>query len=191
MTPDFISSYHATLTTALRAHDWKGVTRLGEELVAAWRDGRQVFLCGNGGSAANAMHLANDFLYGIDKTGGCGLRATALSANPAVVTCLANDLAYAEIFARQLATLAQPRDVLIVLSGSGNSPNVVRALEQSRASGLISFAILGYSGGRCRALADHAIHFAVDDMQVAEDLQMIVGHMTMQWLCRNRPAPRG
>lgn len=190
MSPDFISSYQATLSAAMRAHDWSDVTRLAEALSSAWRDGRQVFLCGNGGSASNAIHLANDFLYGIDKTGGRGLRATALPANTAVVTCLANDLAYAEIFARQLATLAAAGDVLIVLSGSGNSPNVVRALEQARGLGLVSFAILGYSGGRCLTLADHAIHFAVDDMQVAEDLQMIVGHMIMQWLSRNPPVPR-
>jgi D-sedoheptulose 7-phosphate isomerase len=190
MMPDFILSYQATLTAAMRAHDWSDVARLAEVLVAAWRDDRQVFLCGNGGSAANAMHLANDFLYGIDKSGGRGLRVTALPANPAVVTCLANDLAYAEIFARQLATLARAGDVLIVLSGSGNSPNVVRALEQARELGVKSFAILGYSGGRGLKLADHPIHFAVDDMQVAEDLQMIVGHMVMQWLSRNVPGTR-
>jgi D-sedoheptulose 7-phosphate isomerase len=187
MTPEFISSYQEELTRAMRVHDWSDVAHLADALAAAWRDDRQVFLCGNGGSAANAMHLANDFIYGIDKSGGRGLRATALPANSAVVTCLANDLAYAEIFARQLATLARAGDVLIVLSGSGNSPNVVRALEQARDLGLTSFAIVGYSGGRCRELANDSIHFAVDDMQVAEDLQMIVGHMVMQWLSRNRP----
>jgi len=174
----------------MRAHDWSDVVRLAEALTVCWRDDRQVFLCGNGGSAANAVHLANDFLFGIDKPVGRGLRVTALPANMAVLTCLANDVAYAEVFAQQLTALSRKGDVLIVLSGSGNSPNVVRAVEKARELGLVSFGILGFSGGRCLQLADHPIYFAVDDMQIAEDLQMIVGHMVMQWLYSHRQAIR-
>jgi D-sedoheptulose 7-phosphate isomerase len=187
MTPDFARAYQETLISALRTHDWSDVGKLAETLAQCWTDGRQVFLCGNGGSAANAIHLANDLLYGVDKPVGRGLRVTALSANPAVLTCLANDISYADVFAQQLTALARAGDVLIVLSGSGNSPNIVRALEKAREIGLTSFAILGYSGGKSVALADHPIHFKVDDMQVAEDLQMIVGHMVMQNLCTRRP----
>lgn len=188
MNPDFVVKYLATLDRAIRAHDWADVGVMADAIEACWRENRQVFLCGNGGSAANAIHLANDLLYGVDKPAGRGLRVTALPANQAVMTCLANDVAYAEVFAQQLIALAQPGDLLVVLSGSGNSPNIVRALEQARVLGLRSFAILGYSGGKCLKLADHAIHFPVDDMQVAEDLQMTVGHMIMQRLCGRRPA---
>lgn len=181
-TPAFAAGYFQKLEAAWSTHDWANVERLFAALRAAWRDGRQVFLCGNGGSAANAIHLANDLLYGVDKKNGRGLRVTALPANAAVLTCLANDLAYADIFAQQLTVLAQPNDLLLVFSGSGNSPNIVRALERARALGVTSFAILGFDGGRARGLADHAIHFPVADMQVAEDLQMMVGHMAMQAL---------
>ena len=97
--------------------------------------GRQVFFCGNGGSAGNAIHLANDFLYGIAKRTGAGLKVPALSANPAVVTCLANDVGYDHIFSEQLAVLAETGDLLIVLSGSGNSPNILRVLEQASSYG--------------------------------------------------------
>ena len=83
-----------------------------------------------------------------------------------------------------------PGDVLIVLSGSGNSSNVVKALETANERGLKTFAILGYSGGRCRELAQHVIHFPIDDMQVAEDLQLVVGHLCMQWLCANPPVAK-
>jgi D-sedoheptulose 7-phosphate isomerase len=130
------------------------------------KNGRQVFLCGNGGSAGNAVHLANDFLYGISKTHGSGLRVTALSANSAVITCLANDEGYDHIFSMQLAVQAQHGDVLIVLSGSGNSPNILKALEEAKRIGMRSYAILGYTGGRAKAMADVAIHFAIDDMQI-------------------------
>ena len=187
MSPDFIFTYQARLFAAMRDHDWSDVARFAETLSDCWRDDRQVFICGNGGSAANAVHLANDFLYGIDKPIGRGLRVTALPANTAVLTCLANDVSYAEIYAQQLIALARPGDVLIALSGSGNSPNIVRALEKGRELGLTTVAILGYSGGRALKLAQHPIHFAIDDMQVAEDIQMIVGHMVMQHLCGRRP----
>ena len=86
--------------------------------------------------------------------------------------------------------MARRGDLLIVLSGSGNSPNIVRALEKGRELGLTTFAILGYSGGKALKLADHSIHFAVNDMQIAEDLQTIAGHMVMQCLCGNRPTSR-
>jgi len=185
--PDFIASYQNTLNTALQIHDWSDVKLLAETLQRCWRENRQVFLCGNGGSAANAIHLANDLLYGIDKRTGRGLRVTALPANAAVLTALANDVSYEDIFSQQLTVMGNRGDVLIVFSGSGNSPNVVKALKRAQELGMISFAILGFTGGKCLALANHPIYFPVNDMQVSEDLQMMVGHMVMQWLSQNRP----
>jgi D-sedoheptulose 7-phosphate isomerase len=182
----FFGSYARKLGTELARADWTGVARLADELFDCWKSGRQVFLCGNGGSAANAMHLANDFLYGISKRHGSGLRVIALPSNASVLTCLANDEGYDSIFSLQLAVQAKAGDVLIALSGSGNSPNIVKALEEAKRIGMMSFAILGYSGGRAKALADVAIHIPVEDMQISEDLQLVVGHMIMQWLYRKR-----
>lgn len=176
--------YGRKLTDALASQDWQNGTVLANELAAAWQEGRRVFICGNGGSAANAIHWANDFLYPIAKSGGKGMKMSALAANVAVLTCLANDTGYDQIFAAQLATEAEPGDVLIVLSGSGNSPNIVKALKQAKASGMKSFALLGYSGGACKDLADVVLHFPVHDMQVVEDLQLIVGHMLLQALSK-------
>lgn len=147
----FFSGYARRLQAVLQASDWCGVERLGEELRQCWRDGRQVFLCGNGGSAGNAIHLANDFLYGISKTLGSGLKVSALPANASVLTCLANDVGYDSIFSMQLAVQARREDLLIALSGSGNSPNIVKALEQANVMGMRSFAILGYSGAKRKA----------------------------------------
>jgi D-sedoheptulose 7-phosphate isomerase len=180
-----VDRYAGALAAALRSPAMDAVPALGEALRDCWRDGHAVYLCGNGGSAGNAIHLANDFLYGAGVTSGAGLKAEALSANPAVLTCLANDLGYEEIYAQQLRVKAAPGDVLIVLSGSGDSPNVIKALEVGAQLGMTTFAILGFTGGRCKALAGRAIHFAIDDMQIAEDLQLIVGHICMRWLCAN------
>lgn len=179
---DHFSAYSRRLQTVLAGADWSGVYSLSLAMLTAWQLGRRVFLCGNGGSAGNAIHLANDFLYGTAKKTGGGLKAIALSANAAVVTCLANDVGYDSIFSEQLAVHAEKGDLLIVLSGSGNSGNIVRVLEQAKVMGVQSYAILGFTGGKSKQLADVAIHFPVDDMQIAEDLQLIVGHMVMQWL---------
>ena len=182
--PDFIAKYARTLDSVWQNHDWSDVVLLVETLQRCWRENRQVFLCGNGGSAANAIHLANDFLYGVDKKTGHGLRVTALPANGAVLTALANDIAYEDIYSQQLTVLAQPGDVLLAFSGSGNSPNILKALVRARELGVTSFAILGFTGGHALQLADHPIYFPVHDMQVSEDLQMMVGHMAMQYLSR-------
>ena len=167
------------------------IETLALALRQAWIDGRHVYICGNGGSAANAVHMANDLHFGI---GACGpgakvpgLRVEALPANAGVITCLANDTGYDNIYAHQLEVKGRPGDLLIVLSGSGNSTNVVQALETANALGLKTFAIVAYSGGRCRELAEVSIHFAIDDMQIAEDTQLIVGHLCMQWLRDNKP----
>jgi len=183
------ADYAMRLQQVLQKADWSAVDLLGRDFLDCWQKKRQVFLCGNGGSAGNAIHLANDFLYGISKVAGSGLRVNALSANAAVLTCLANDEGYDTIFSTQLAVQANRGDVLVVLSGSGNSPNILKVLAKAKEMGVKSYAILGYSGGKAKAMADVPIHFAVDDMQISEDLQLIVGHMVMQWLYANRPQP--
>lgn len=181
------ADYSSRLQTVLATSDWSAVEQLAADMKLCWQEGRRIFLCGNGGSAGNAIHLANDFLYGIAKRSGGGLKVMALSANSAVITCLANDIGYDHIFSEQLAVQAQKGDLLIALSGSGNSPNIVRVIEQAKKMGVKSYAVLGFSGGKCKQLADVPIHFPVNDMQIAEDLQIIVGHMLMQWLYASRP----
>ena len=158
------------------------IQALADALLEAWIERRSIYLCGNGGSAGNAIHLANDLIYGAGVKNGAGLRAEALSANAAVLTCLGNDIGYDNIYSKQIRVKGNPGDVLVILSGSGNSLNVVNALEVGNSIGMKTFAILGFSGGRCKDLAQHSIHFEIDDMQIAEDLQLIVGHICMQWL---------
>lgn len=178
----FFSAYAQRLTAVLESADWSMVAQLAQDMYDAWQNGRQVFLCGNGGSAGNAVHLANDFIYGVAKVTGGGIRAQALSANPAVITCLGNDVGYDRIYCEQLAVLGNSGDLLIVLSGSGNSPNILSVLERARKMSIKSYAVLGYDGGKSKTLADTAIHFSISDMQIAEDMQLVVGHMLMQWL---------
>jgi D-sedoheptulose 7-phosphate isomerase len=183
-----VNDYSQKLARSLRMNAMERIPILADALFEAWKADRFVYLCGNGGSAGNAVHLANDFLLGVGKRAGRGLRTEALSANTAVLTALANDISYDCIYADQIKVKANPGDVLIALSGSGNSPNIIRALEMGNAKKMKTFAILGFSGGRCKEVAHHPIHFAIDDMQIAEDLQLVVGHICMQWLDKQLPS---
>ena len=184
----FFSDYVNKLTSVLENSDWSAVSKLSEDLFTCWKNGNQVFLCGNGGSAGNASHLANDFIYGVAKSKGKGIRAISLSDNGSILTCLANDVGYDSIFTEQLAVLANPNDILIALSGSGNSGNIISVLQEAKLIGVKSYAILGFNGGECKKLADQAIHFEINDMQISEDLQLIVGHMLMKFLYKSKKA---
>ena len=174
------------------ADNIKLIELLAIDLLKAWEKNSNVYICGNGGSAANAIHIANDFIYGIGACGPgekiLGLNVEALTANSGVLTCLANDTGFDNIFSHQLKVKATPDDVLIVLSGSGNSKNIIKALETSNNIGMKSYAILAFTGGKCLDLADISIHFPIDDMQIAEDSQLIIGHLCMQWLTKNKPS---
>ena len=184
-------SYLERLNGCFDNANLKASEKLAHDLHQAWVNGRNVYICGNGGSAANAIHIANDLHYGIGACGAGkklpGLRVEALSANSGVVTCLANDTGYDNIFSHQLEVKSQRGDLLIALSGSGNSPNIVKALTTANQIGLETFAILAFDGGLCKEVAKTPIHFAINDMQIAEDTQLVVGHLCMQWLNSNKP----
>jgi len=182
----FAAAYLERLRVAGSLIPLERVEALGHALLDCWKSGNQVFIIGNGGSAGNAIHLANDFIYGISKTLGSGIRMHALPANQAMLSCLGNDLGYDRVFSHQLAVMGSSGDLLIALSGSGNSPNILRAIEQARLQNMRSFAILGYTGGKALEICDCSIHVPVNDMQISEDSQLIVGHILMQWLYAQR-----
>ena len=181
-----IKSYIDRLTDILNNSSWDVVANLAHAMFECWKSNGHVYICGNGGSAGNATHLANDFLYGIAKVTGKGMKISSLSANPAVITCLGNDTGYENIYSEQLAVLGGQNDLLIVLSGSGNSKNIINVVNQAKKMSIKSFAILGFTGGDVKNIVDEAIHFKISDMQISEDLQLIIGHMLMQWLYQNR-----
>lgn len=186
MKNNLFNQYITRLSNTITPDISLNIDLLCNALEVTWNSGNTIYICGNGGSAANAIHIANDFIYGAGKNTGRGLRVEALSSNNAVLTCLANDNGYENIFSEQLKVKANTNDVLIALSGSGNSPNIIRAIEVANDHKMVTFAILGFDGGKCKQLVQHPLHFKIDDMQIAEDLQMIVGHICMQWLSKQK-----
>ena len=109
------------------------------------------------------------------------------SANTGIITCLANDTGYENIYAHQIEVKCRRDDILIALSGSGNSRNIVKAIEKANNKGCKTYAVVGFTGGVCKEIARNVIHFEVDDMQIAEDTQLVAGHLCMQWLSRHKP----
>jgi D-sedoheptulose 7-phosphate isomerase len=148
----------------------------------ARRERRTIFLCGNGGSAANANHFATDLLFGLEKNPGPIWRVVSLSANVSLLTCLGNDTGYENVFAKQLEATGEQGDLLLAYSGSGNSPNILRALQVAKGMGITTLAFLGFDGGKAKGLADLCLHFPVHDMQITEDLHMMASHLLLRSL---------
>ncbi|HEY6181220.1 MAG TPA: SIS domain-containing protein [Terriglobales bacterium] len=151
------------------------IDRISDQIWQAYEQDRTVYLFGNGGSAALASHLACDLAKGTAANGRRRLRAVSLNDNAALVTALANDHEYAEIFAEQLHHI-EPGDVALAISSSGNSPNVVRGLEVAQQAGATTIAVSGFKGGRVKSLCDMCLVVPSDNVQYIEDSHLSVMH---------------
>lgn len=143
----------------------------------AYKHDAEIYIFGNGGSAATASHFANDFNKGISEKLNRKFRMRCLCDNFATVMAIANDISYDEVFRFQLEGIIRPGDLVIGISGSGNSKNVLNAIEYAKEHGNKTIGITGYQGGKLREIADYHMDAMIDDMQITEDLHMIFDHM--------------
>jgi D-sedoheptulose 7-phosphate isomerase len=173
----WVSDYLATEKAALDSIPAEAVAKLIELLRAALREERQIFVFGNGGSAANASHFATDLGKGASDKTGKRFRVLALNDNVSWMTALANDYAYEDVFVRQLQNYARPGDLAFGLSVSGSSPNCVKALTWAKENGLRTIALVGGKRGRMAEIADHVIVINDTHYGRAEDAQMGICHM--------------
>ncbi|MBM6885160.1 D-sedoheptulose-7-phosphate isomerase [Pseudoflavonifractor phocaeensis] len=150
------------------------------------RKGR-IYICGNGGSAATASHFQNDFNKGVSEYIEVPFRFHCLNDNVATLMAIANDIGYEEVFRFQLRNNLEENDVLVAISGSGNSPNVIHAVEYAKEHGCKIIGLTGFSGGKLKELSDISLHAPVNSMQVTEDIHMIFDHLMMsifyKYLC--------
>jgi len=170
----------------LRKTDYGAVEKLIERLHSAYREGRRVFLFGNGGSAACASHFAEDLAKGIvkDLASQRRLRVLSLTDSAPFITALGNDCGYDTVFKEQLATNAEPGDIAVGISGSGNSPNVLNAIIWGRENGLYTVGITGFDGGKLRSMVDLSIHYPVMDMEISENAHLVTLHLVIGGLRR-------
>jgi len=180
----FMGAYLAETARVITSFDEASIGGLVALIEDAWRAGRRIFICGNGGSASLATHLACDLNKNCAHPGSPRLKMIALTDNVPTITAYANDVSYAEVFREQLENLFEPGDLVIGISGSGNSENVVRTLEWARAQGGRTAGILAMGGGRCAPLCDVAVVAPTDDMQHAEDAHAVLAHLLMKVFSR-------
>ena len=185
----YIAAYRDESARAWASVDLAAVDCAAALLDDAIRAGRTVYACGNGGSAAISGHLLCDFLKGIQTDTALRPKIVSLASHLELITAIANDIDYAEIFAYQLRTLAQPGDVLMTISSSGNSENIVRAIDWARGHDVKSIAMTGFSGGRSKALADVVLHVAAENYGVVEDIHQSMMHSLAQYLRQRAMAP--
>lgn len=140
---------------------------------------RRIFICGNGGSASTAAHLECDFNKGISYDQDIKYDIECLSDNVPMMMAIANDIGYEDIFVVPLRNKLKKGDIVIGISGSGNSQNVIRAFEYANELGADTIAFTGYSGGRLKEIAKYNIHVAIDNMQIVEDVHLVLNHMMM------------
>jgi Phosphoheptose isomerase len=168
--------YILALQEVLARLDHALVDRMVEVIWRGYEDGRTLFLFGNGGSAALASHIACDIGKGTIAGHRKRLKTIALTDNVALITAWANDKAYEEIFSEQLQSLAEGGDIALAISGSGNSPNVIRGLEAARRMGVQTLVLTGFEGGRAKPLADFCLVVPSDSMQHIEDAHLCATH---------------
>lgn len=151
------------------------IAALADLLSDALAAGAKLLFAGNGGSAADAQHLAAEYVVRFRRSGRA-LPALALTTDTSLLTAAANDLGFAEVFARQVAALGAPGDVLLLHSTSGNSPNLLRAADAAREAGVTTVALLAMGGGELRGRVDHALVLPTDDPAHAQEVQLAIGH---------------
>jgi D-sedoheptulose 7-phosphate isomerase len=169
-------SYFASLSQTVRKLPFETIDRVCDVLLDAYENGRMIYLFGNGGSAALASHFACDLGKGTIDGSKKRFRVLALTDNVPLMTAWANDSRYEDIFAEQLANFVRKDDVAFAISGSGNSQNVLNALELARESEATTIGLVGYSGGRMKELCDVCMIVPSDNMQIIEDLHLCVAH---------------
>ncbi len=177
-----LKNYFNNLKDTLDLLNLEDIQKFIEKILEARERGNNIFIFGNGGSAATATHIAGDFLkgvsYGLDKR----FKFISLNDNISAITAISNDLSYEEIFYESLKTYLQKGDIVIGISGSGNSVNVIKAIELAKGNGNFTIGFCGFKGGKLKEIVDLPIHVPINDMEITEDIHIIIFHAIKQIL---------
>jgi len=183
---EFVKNYIAELKKEIDTINPEDVTRVVDILFDAWKNDRQVFIFGNGGSAATSSHFACDIAKGtlqrVYDHAEKRFRVSSLTDNVATMTAYANDLSYDDVFSQQLCHYVQKGDVVIAITGSGNSKNVINAVELAKKFGAVTIAFLGFDGGKLKGMADHVVHVKSSHYGRVEDCHDMLHHLVTYYL---------
>ena len=183
-TAQYISDYINLEMRTLEQLDQQAIAEVLSAILRAYEAEGTIYVCGNGGSASTASHMANDFNKGISEYVQKKFRFYSLTDNVATMLSISNDISYDEMFRFQLQGRLRKEDLVIGISGSGNSMNVVNALTYAKEQGVQTVAVCGYSGGKIKEIADVVFHVNINNMQIVEDVHLILNHLLMNVLQR-------
>jgi len=185
----FAEHYAGELGQALATVDMAAFDQASKVLSDAYDRDAAVFACGNGGSASIANHLQCDHVKGVRVGTGLRTRVSSLATNVEILSAIANDIGYDAVFEYQLESVARPGDVLVAVSSSGRSPNIIRALAWAESHGMQTIAMTGFGGGEARALAGVSIHVDADNYGIVEDAHQVCMHLLAQYVRQSRMVP--
>jgi len=178
-----VSSYFDQLSLKMSEVDHGSIEQAISLVEKSWTSGKNTFVCGNGGSALTASHFVHELNKNVYPATGRPFRGHCLSDSIGLVTAYGNDASYDDIYIEQLKNMANAGDLVIALSGSGNSENVIRAIRYANENDGVTLAVCGYDGGELKKIAQHSLWIPSFDMQICEDLHFVFGHMVMKALC--------
>jgi D-sedoheptulose 7-phosphate isomerase len=180
-----IENYFTIIKNTLDQLDRKEINKAINVLIKARNEKKNIFIMGNGGSAATASHFAGDFNKGLSLNRTERFRYFCLNDNLPTILSLANDVSYEVIFVEQLKNFLDDGDVIVGISGSGNSKNIINAVEYAKQKGNTIIGLSGYNGGKLFELSDVKLHVPIENMQVVEDIHMVFDHLMMQVIDQN------
>lgn len=180
-----IKQYIELETSVLQNLDISKINAAMNLILKTYEEEKKIYIFGNGGSAATASHYQNDFNKGISEYASKKFHFQCLNDNIATIMAIANDIRFEEVFRHQLKGNLNPGDLVIALSGSGNSDNVICAVKYAKEQGNQVIGLTGYDGGMLKRLADISLHVPINNMQVTEDIHMVFDHLMMSIFCRH------
>ena len=177
---EVIGKYIYDIKVLLEELDRKEISKAVDAIIQAYQNNKQIFIMGNGGSASTASHFACDLGKGTIVEGKNRFRVMSLNDNMALITAFSNDYGYEHVFSEQLKNLVNEKDIVISISASGNSPNVIKGVEYAKEKGAILIGFTGFAGGKLREISDICIHINCNNYGQVEDLHMLLCHLISQ-----------
>jgi len=182
---NYIEEHHKVFSNL----DLEQVSASSDLVVDAIRNNKKIITCGNGGSASTASHYITDWNKMYNLSTGQKLRGLCLTDNVGLISAYGNDLDFDSVFSGQIEALMDEGDLLVVVSGSGSSPNIMAAIRAARSIGAVIVGVLGYDGGKAKPLCDASFHVPSWDMQICEDIHLSFGHLIMKRICGDTIRP--
>lgn len=179
-----VDSYLKNLKEVISNLDIEEINNALKLIKSTIRNNKKIITCGNGGSANTASHYITDWNKSYNLASGKQCKGICLCDNLGLLTAYANDISYEAIFSEQLKNIGEEKDLLIVVSGSGNSKNVIEAIKTAKNLNITSLSFVGYNGGKCKEISDYTLHIPSFDMQLCEDIHLILGHIVMKNICK-------